>query len=162
LGAPIGANTRKNRLPTKVGHPLQYSMYVTRFAKLIAITERPFMKIDDVVPRIEYSAPQHVRDVISSLGRTEDVRFSPNNRRLGVAGFLNNKVVIFDISVTNSGNSKNITLTNAHEISSGHIKLPHGLDFIDDEKIIVTNRGGLPCVFDLSSDALGTEMEPLA
>ena len=121
------------------------------------------MQIDDVAARIEYSAPQHVRDVISSLGRTEDVRFSPNNRRLAVAEFFKNKVAIFDISITTSGNSKHITLTSAHEISSSHLKLPHGLDFIDDEKIIVANRGGHPCIFDLSSDTLGsTEMTPLA
>jgi hypothetical protein len=121
------------------------------------------MQIDDVAARIEYEAPQHVRDVISSLGQTEDVRFSPNNGRLAVAGLLKNKIAVFDISVTSSGNSKNITLTNAHEISSSYLKLPHGLDFIDDEKILVANRGGQPCVFDLSSDALGsTEMAPLA
>ena len=121
------------------------------------------MQIDGVAARIEYSAPQHVRDVISSLGRTEDVRFSPNNRRLAVAEFFKNKVAIFDISITTSGNSKHITLTSAHEISSSHLNLPHGLDFIDDEKIIVANRGGHPCIFDLSSDTLGsTEMTPLA
>jgi hypothetical protein len=121
------------------------------------------MQIDDVAARIEYSAPQDVRDVIASIGRTEDVRFSPNNRRLAVAGFFKNKVAIFDISVTASGNSKHITLTSAYEISSSHLKLPHGLDFIDDEKIIVANRGGHPCIFDLSSDTLGsTEMTPLA
>jgi hypothetical protein len=67
------------------------------------------MQIDDVVARIEYSAPQNVRDVISSLGPTEDVRFSPNNQRLAVAGLLKNKVVIFEISITISGNSKHIT-----------------------------------------------------
>ncbi len=121
------------------------------------------MQIDDVAARIEYEAPQHVRDVISSLGHTEDVKFSPNNRRLAVAELVKNKIAVFDISVTSSGNSKNITLTSAREISSSYLKLPHGLDFIDDEKILVANRGGQPCVFDLSSDALGSaEMAPLA
>jgi hypothetical protein len=120
-------------------------------------------QVDDVAFRIEYAAPQHVRDVISSLGHTEDVRFSPNNRRVAVAGLLENKIAIFEISITTSGNSKNIALTSAHEISSSYLKLPHGLDFIDDEKILVANRGGQPCVFDLSSDALGSaEMAPLA
>src|SRR5450755_2503785 len=104
-------------------------------------------QVDDVAFRIEYAAPQHVRDVISSLGHTEDVRFSPNNRRVAVAGLLENKIAIFEISITTSGNSKNIALTSAHEISSSYLKLPHGLDFIDDEKILVANRGGQPCVF---------------
>jgi hypothetical protein len=121
------------------------------------------MQVHDVAFRIEYAAPQHVRDVISSIGHTEDVRFSPNNRRVAVAGFLKNKITVFEISITTSGNSKHIALTSAHEISSSYLKLPHGLDFIDDQTILVANRGGQPCVFDLSSDALGSaEMEPLA
>jgi hypothetical protein len=38
--------------------------------------------------RLEYTAPEHVCDIIAALGRTEAVRFSPNNRRLAVASFL--------------------------------------------------------------------------
>ena len=34
------------------------------------------MQIDRVVAQIDYVAPQHVRDVIASLGRTEDLKFS--------------------------------------------------------------------------------------
>jgi hypothetical protein len=122
------------------------------------------MQTDDVAARIAYEAPRYVRDVISSLGQTEDVRFSPSNRRLAVAGLLKNKIGVFDISVTRSGNSKSITLTNAREISSSYLQLPHGVDFIDDEKILVANRGGQPCIFDLTSVAPGgnTEMAPLA
>jgi hypothetical protein len=57
------------------------------------------MQIDYVANQINYVAPQYVRDAVGSLGRTEDVRFSPNNRRLAVAGFLNNKITVFDVSI---------------------------------------------------------------
>jgi hypothetical protein len=40
-----------------------------------------------IAPEIDYDAPQHVRDAVVALGRTEDVKFSPSNRRMAVAGF---------------------------------------------------------------------------
>jgi hypothetical protein len=46
---------------------------------------------------IEFTAPQSVNDVIASLGRTEDVCFSPSNRRLAVAAFIRHRVALFDI-----------------------------------------------------------------
>jgi DNA-binding beta-propeller fold protein YncE len=121
------------------------------------------MQIDYVANQINYVASQHVRDVVASLGRTEDVRFSPSNRRLAVAGFLKDKITVFDVSIAISQNSKSITLTGAAEISSTYLKQPHGLDFIDDDKILVANRLGQVCIFELPLGATGSyELEPLA
>ena len=50
--------------------------------------------------RIEYKASDQVRDIIASLGRTEDVRFSPNNRRLAITAFRENAVGLFDVDIT--------------------------------------------------------------
>ena len=121
------------------------------------------MQIDYVANQINYVAPQYVRDAVGSLGRTEDVRFSPSNRRLAVAGFLNDKITVFDVSIAMSQNSKSITLTGAAEISSAYLKQPHGVDFIDDEKIVVANRLGEACIFELPPGATGScALEPLA
>lgn len=121
------------------------------------------MKIDDVANQIDFAAPQYVRDAIASLGRTEDVRFSPSNRRLAVAGFLNDKIVVFNVCIGLSGNSKSIALTGVNEILSPYLKQPHGVDFIDDEKIVVANRYGEACVFELPAGATGRhQLEPLA
>lgn len=117
---------------------------------------------DLVAPRIDYAAPQHVRDAVAALGRTEDVRFSPSNRRLAIAGFLNNTISVFDISIAASAGAKSITLTGVVEVSSRHLKYPHGVDFIDDDRIVVANREGQGCVFALPSGATGRcELEPL-
>ncbi|MGH6894013.1 MAG: hypothetical protein ACREEP_17345, partial [Dongiaceae bacterium] len=59
---------------------------------------------------IEITAPRNVRDVIASMGRTEDVRFSPSNRRLAVAIFDRNKIAVFDIDITVSGTATEVTL----------------------------------------------------
>jgi hypothetical protein len=121
------------------------------------------MRIEDVAPRIDYLAPQHVRDAVLSLERTEDVRFSPSNRRLAVAGFLKNKITVFEVSIAASQNSKSIVLTDVAEFSSACLSAPHGLDFIDDDKILVANRDGEACIFELPQNAAGSfELAPLA
>ena len=118
---------------------------------------------DLVAPQIDYIAPQHVRDAIASLGRTEDVKFSPNNRRLAVAGFSNDRISVFDVSIAESQGSKRITLTGVAEISSRYLNQPHGVDFIDEERFVVANRHGQACIFSLPAGATGChELEPLA
>ncbi len=120
------------------------------------------MRIDHLASRIDYLAPPHVRNAVLSLGRTEDVKFSPSNRRLAVAAFGKNKITVFEISIATSRNSKSITLTGATEISSTCLNSPHGLDFIDDERIIVANRDGQACIFEVPLDAMGNcELAPV-
>ena len=113
--------------------------------------------------KIEYLAPEHVRKAICSIGRTEDVRFSPSSRRLAVAGYIKNKITVFDVSVAPSQKSNSIMLTDVAEISSSSLNRPHGLDFIDEERILVVNREGPACIFELPLSAKGSlELTPLA
>jgi mannosyltransferase OCH1-like enzyme len=113
--------------------------------------------------KIGYVAPEHVRKAICSLGRTEDLRFSPSGRRLAVAGYTNNKITVFDISAATSQQSSRIALTDVAEISSSYLSNPHGLDFIDEERILVANRDGQACIFKLPLNARGSfELTPSA
>lgn len=138
----------------------------TRLRQITRAVWATLMKIEqiDLVGRqIDFEAPQHVREAITSLGRTEDVRFSPSNRRLAVAEHLNDKIAVFGVSIDPARNSKRITVTSVARISSTHLKRPHGLDFIDDDRIVVANREGQACIFELPSDAVGNcDLEPLA
>jgi len=99
--------------------------------------------------RLNYTAPDHVQKVIAGLGRTEDVKFSPNNCRLAVVSFGKNQIAIFDICIAGASYEREITLTDAIEISSPYFKYPHGIDFIDEERIIVANREGDATIFKL-------------
>ena len=90
---------------------------------------------------IQYTAQQSVTDAVGSLGRTEDVRFSPSNRRLAVASFSRNRIVVFDIDIASSLGATQVALTGGLELSSPALQWPHGLDFIDDDTLIVTSRG---------------------
>jgi hypothetical protein len=113
--------------------------------------------------QINYTAPQHVADVVAGLGRTEDVRFSPNNRRLAIAGFKKNEIVVFDIEITPSPDGPKIMLTDTAKISSTYLNCPHGLDFIDDETIIVANREANAGIFKLPQGSSNShDLTPVA
>jgi hypothetical protein len=99
-----------------------------------------------------YSAPGNVRAVLAALGRTEDIRFSPDNRRLALAAFNRHRIAVFDIDITASGTGSKVALTRVAEVCSAHLKRPHGLDFIDDETLVVANRDGDACIFKMPSD----------
>jgi hypothetical protein len=103
----------------------------------------------DAVVEIRYTAPPAVRAVIESLGRTEDVRFSPDGRRLAIAAFNRNRIAVFDIELACSAADKSVGLTGVVEISSADLKRPHGLDFIDSGTLIVANRDGNAVLFAL-------------
>ena len=113
---------------------------------------------------IEYTAPPVVRDAVAALGRTEDACFSPSNRRVAVAGFGRNRITIFGVDIAASPTGAEVALTSAVELSSPALKLPHGLEFIDDETVIVANRGGDVTIFKLPPDEPGArslEVQPL-
>jgi DNA-binding beta-propeller fold protein YncE len=101
--------------------------------------------------QIGYQATQAVERIIATLGRTEDIKFSPNNKRLAIAAFTNNTIAVFDIRLVVSSAGPHITLPRATEIRSSALQHPHGLDFIDDEHIIVANRDGDVSIFQLPS-----------
>lgn len=99
---------------------------------------------------LDYAAPRDVRDIIASLGRTEDLRFAPNGRRLAIASAVRDKIILIDLDISVTGATPHIALTHAVEISSPCLKYPHGLEFLDDSTLIVANRRGGLAVFDVS------------
>jgi hypothetical protein len=79
--------------------------------------------------RVPYTTSKQVDDVLVGLGRTEDLRFSPNKRRLAIAGFGANKIVVIDIRREMSRHGQQISLPSAVEIVSADLAQPHGVDF---------------------------------
>ena len=112
--------------------------------------------------KIDYTARDHVRDVIQSLGRTEDIRFSPSGRRLAVAAFHRNRIAVVDIDVTRVRDTGTVSLTGAVEIASPSLNYPHGLDFIDDETLVVASRMGGLSIFSVPADETARELHELS
>jgi hypothetical protein len=101
---------------------------------------------------ISYDAPPAVRAALERTARTEGARFSPNNRQLALADFNRNSIAIIAVDITIGGDRPHVTLTDVTELSSPCLNNPHGVEYLDDETIIVANRGGHVNVFRLPSD----------
>ncbi|EJM20271.1 hypothetical protein PMI21_01183 [Pseudomonas sp. GM18] len=101
--------------------------------------------------QLGFFAPQEVLDIIAGIGRTEDIRFSPDRGRLAVAAMTRQLIVVFDIEVRMTPTGKQVHLSTAVELSSSQLQSPHGLDFIDDETLVVANRDGDLRLFRLPS-----------
>jgi hypothetical protein len=106
-----------------------------------------------------YTAPEHVRGAIAALGRTEDVKFSPGNHRLALVSLLKNQITVFELCIDRSTDRRKIALTDVAIISSPYLKQPHGISFIDDERIIVANRLGDAAIFKLPAGRGGKSYE---
>ena len=114
--------------------------------------------------QIECTVPRSLTDAIASLARTEDVRFSPNSRRLAIASFSRNRIAVFDIEIATSAAGTQVSLTGGVQLSSPALNAPHGLDFVDDDTLIVANRTGDVAIFTLptgEAEARSCEVLPI-
>lgn len=95
-----------------------------------------------VGPGIDVQFSESVQAAVSSVGRTEDLEFSPNNRLLAITGFNQNSCLILRVNVEPAGDDIVVSAGDFMEVTSKSLRYPHGLDFIDDETLVVANRGG--------------------
>jgi len=102
-----------------------------------------------MLPALAVSAPPSVADAVASLGRTEDVRFSPNHRRLAIAAFFLNRIAVFDVEITTAREIPHVALSGGVQVSSAALRQPHGIDFLDEDTLIVTSRDGDVSLFAL-------------
>lgn len=93
--------------------------------------------------QVTYEAPEHVREALTSLGRTEDVRLSPNGRRLAFACYSRNAVAVAEIEINRAGGAVEVLVEDVAFHGSPRIEDPHGLDFVDDDLLVVANRSGV-------------------
>ena len=94
--------------------------------------------------RLDISAPRQVLETLAGVGRTEDLRFSPNRQRLALVAMARQRLFVFTIRVQAG---KRIELSDVVELFSPHLQAPHGLDFLDDDTLAVANRDGELCLF---------------
>lgn len=104
---------------------------------------------DGLAARIEVSVSTIAKFALDRIGRTEDVRFSPDNSKLAIASFLNQACVIFDIEIDRSNSTPVIRLNDFVELRSSGLNYPHGLDFIDEKTLVVSNRQGWVSIFEI-------------
>ena len=96
---------------------------------------------------IPFDAPTVVRDGLAAMGRTEDLRFAPGGRRLAIACYTRARIVLADVELVAGPTGPRIALTGLDELVSPALREPHGVEFLDDETLIVANRSGSLAVF---------------
>jgi len=69
--------------------------------------------------------------------RSEDIRFSPSGRVLAVVATSGN-IFLFAVDT----NTRPIRVTRAADLRSTSLALPHGIDFINEDTVVVANRRG--------------------
>jgi len=89
---------------------------------------------------LPYAASDDARSALASIGRTEDVAFSPDERRLAIAGFESATCLLIDIEMDFSGGQKRIALGRTIAFTSPNLVNPHGLAFVDPDTLIVADR----------------------
>lgn len=97
---------------------------------------------NDAFTPIVFVASDAVCAALAGIGRTEDLRFSPDNRRLAIAAFSANAVFVFDIAINFSGDLPGVRLGDFVAIRSQTFRHPHGVDFLDHSTLVVASRGG--------------------
>lgn len=113
---------------------------------------------------ITFAASDRVQKALAEIGRTEDVKFSPDNRRLAIAGYTKNQILIINTLIEESATGKRVTLSDCTTITSPSLQQPHGLFFIDDQTLIVANRSGEVPILRLpriGTGARSCELSPL-
>lgn len=112
--------------------------------------------------RIPLTASPEILQVLSRIGRTEDVKLAPQNDFLAIADASNDRIIFVYFEVRENPQAA-IHISKTVILESAHLKYPHGIAFIDSETIVVANRLGDVAVFSVSASAEHAEIyrEPL-
>ncbi len=116
----------------------------------------------DLCPRIAFGPSDGVKTALANLGRTEDVQFSPDDSRLAVAGYNNNKILVLDIKVKTAKSGIVIKCEDWLEITSRSFNYPHGLFWIDSSTLIIANRSGDVPILKIPSEKPDTRIVEIA
>jgi hypothetical protein len=79
-----------------------------------------------------------VARALAAIGRTEDLRFSPDGRRIAIAGFAERTVVLVDVTVTDGP----AVAVAGVVVATTDLRQPHGLDWVDTATLVVGDRDG--------------------
>ncbi len=90
--------------------------------------------------KVPYKATGLAEAALARIGRTEDVKWSPDGRRIAIAGFQRNAILLLDVDLSRRGGRTMVHLSGAQELTSPALSRPHGLSFISDQLLLVANR----------------------
>ena len=98
--------------------------------------------MSDLDHEIEPCVDPAVARGLAEVGRTEDLRFSPDGRRIAIAGFARRTVVLVDVEVTGASGAVPTVTIDGLVVAATDLAQPHGLDWLDAETLVVGDRDG--------------------
>jgi sugar lactone lactonase YvrE len=91
---------------------------------------------------IDFTAPEAVRAALDEIGRTEAVAVSPGGSRLALAAFAKKRVYVFSLAIKRSGGEVYVQMPAYVCLSSKTFREPHGCTFLDEDHLLICDRGG--------------------
>jgi hypothetical protein len=108
---------------------------------------------------IDLVVPVELQDLLTHFGRTEDLDFSPDGRRLAVAGFGQDRIYLLEVQIDDLPDGPaSMAIDGITELAAAALHNPHGLSFVDDSTLVVANRNGDIVVFALPRPACGVRV----
>lgn len=104
----------------------------------------------EVIPHIETR-------ILNSDYRTEDVKFSPSGKRLAVVA-TNGCLLLFAVNIE----VRPIRVVPEVELRSSSLLVPHGVDFLSEDVVVVANRNGNLVFFKIPPPCEWTDSYELA
>jgi len=124
----------------------------------------PTREVDGLAARLDFVVSGPAEEALTRIGRTEDIRFSADGKRLAIAGFGKSAVFLLDVEIDRRAARPVVRISDYLELQSPRLANPHGFDFIDDRTLVVANRSGRVTIFDIpvrEADHRVRQVEPL-
>lgn len=86
-----------------------------------------------------------IAQAMARIGQAEDVAFSPDGRRVAIAGYRRGTVVVLDIEVV-AGSPPTITVTGCTTIRCLSFNEVHGVALLDDVLMVANRKGAVEAV----------------
>ena len=118
-------------------------------------------KLGCFMQTLNYQTSPEIQNVIDSMGRTEDAKFSADGRHLAIVDFLTDKVYLFGIEIEGNASNQVIYIKSCLTITSDAFRLPHGLVFLGKNHFVVVNRGADITLFEFDFKFSGCKEKKL-
>lgn len=127
-----------------------------------SVAARPSDTLGSALP---IQADPDVRAAIGRIRRTEDIRFSPDDRRLAVVDYSAECLHLFEVDLSPVAAGGGVALRGCCVLKSPTFRSPHGVAFLGATHLVVSNRKAGVDILRLPEPAGGVrevEVEPLA
>jgi len=123
-----------------------FPSHPTAFAPELALASRGSIAQASTA-RIPFEASAEARCALETLGRTEDLAFSPDGARLALADARAARILILEIRIESVGDRLHVVVRDGFALSPPSLRFPHGVAFLDAQTLVVGDRDGLVRVF---------------